>query len=38
MFKRAWQHYLDTGENLGKFDNADDADAYATILHNRGEK
>lgn len=38
MFKKAWQHYLDTGENLGKFDNPKDADAYASTLHNRGEK
>ena len=36
MFKAAWQHYLDTGENLGKFKNAKDADAYANALHNRG--
>lgn len=36
MFKAAWQHYLDTGENLGKFDNAANADAYANQLHNRG--
>jgi hypothetical protein len=35
MFKRAWQHYLDTGENLGKFDNAANANAYANVLHNR---
>jgi hypothetical protein len=37
MFQRAWQHYEQTGENLGKFDNAADADAYARILHSRGE-
>jgi hypothetical protein len=36
MFKAAWQHYLKTGENLGKFDNYKDADAYSEILHNRG--
>lgn len=36
MFDRAWQHYLQTGENLGKFDNAQDANAYSQILHNRG--
>jgi uncharacterized protein YbdZ (MbtH family) len=33
---KAWKHFQDTGENLGKFDNPDDADAYAQILHNRG--
>ena len=38
MFKAAWDHYLKTGENLGKFDNPDNADAYAGILHNRGAK
>lgn len=37
MFQSAWQHYLSTGENLGKFDNADNADAYSEILHNRGQ-
>lgn len=36
MFQAAWQHYLKTGENLGKFDNPNDADAYAQSLHNRG--
>lgn len=36
MFKAAWQHYLDTGENLGKFDSPANADAYAEQLHNRG--
>lgn len=36
MFKSAWDHYLKTGENLGKFDNPADADAYAGALHNRG--
>ncbi len=36
MFQKAWQHYIQTGENLGKFDNAQDADAYAKILHSRG--
>jgi hypothetical protein len=36
MFKAAWQHYLDTGEHLGKFDSPDSADAYADQLHNRG--
>lgn len=38
MFKAAWQHYLKTGEHLGKFDNPDNADAYAGILHGRGER
>lgn len=36
MQDRAWQHYENTGENLGKFANPDDADAYANVLHNRG--
>lgn len=35
MFKRAWQHYEQTGEQLGVFDNADHADAYAQIVHSR---
>jgi hypothetical protein len=35
MFHRAWENYLKTGQNLGKFDNAANADAYATVLHNR---
>jgi hypothetical protein len=38
MFQRAWQHYLQTGENLGKFDNPNDADTYANALHNRGQR
>jgi hypothetical protein len=38
MFDAAWKHYLDTGENLGKFDSFADADAYAQQLHNRGNK
>ena len=29
----AWQHYLETGENLGKFDTPEAADAYANLLH-----
>jgi hypothetical protein len=37
MQKRAWAYYQETGEHLGKFDSVDDADAYAEILHNRGE-
>ena len=36
MFQAAWQRYLQTGQNLGKFDSAEDADAYAQALHNRG--
>ena len=35
MFKRAWQHYLETGENLGVFDSPDHADAAANMIHNR---
>jgi hypothetical protein len=38
MFQKAWQHYLQTGENLGKFDNPHDADSYANVLHNRGNQ
>ena len=33
---QAWQHYEQTGQHLGKFDNPDDTDAYAQVLHNRG--
>lgn len=36
MFKAAWDHYLKTGQNLGKFKSPDDADAYAKVLHARG--
>jgi hypothetical protein len=36
MFNAAWIHYQKTGENLGKFDNAENADVYAGVLHNRG--
>jgi hypothetical protein len=35
----AWKHYEQTGQHLGKFGGpnaADDTDAYAQILHNRG--
>jgi hypothetical protein len=35
MFKRAWQHYLKTGENLGVFDSPGHADAAANLIHNR---
>ena len=38
MQDRAWQHYKDTGEHLGKFDSPDSADAYADALHNRGPR
>jgi hypothetical protein len=38
MFQAAWKHYQDTGENLGKFDNPADADAYAKQLHNRQDR
>ena len=35
MFKRAEQHYTETGENLGIFDTPEHADAYAEIVHSR---
>ena len=35
MFKRAWEHYKKTGENLGVFDSSKNADDYANIVHNR---
>ena len=38
MFREAWKHYQQTGEHLGKFASADDADRYAGILHSRGER
>jgi hypothetical protein len=38
MFEAARKHYEETGENLGKFANSKDADAYANTLHSRGEK
>ena len=34
--KDAWDHYKKTGENLGKFDTPEAADAYAKTLHQRG--
>jgi hypothetical protein len=37
MFEEARKHYYATGEQLGVFDNPDNADTYATILHNRGK-
>src|ERR1051326_5979986 len=33
--EQAKQHYLQTGEHLGKFDSPENADAYAEALHNR---
>lgn len=36
--KAAWANYEKTGQNLGKFDNPDDADAYSQTLHSRGKK
>lgn len=33
--EQAKAHYYDTGEHLGKFRTPDDADLYATKLHNR---
>jgi hypothetical protein len=38
MFKRAEDHYRQTGEHLGIFDTPDNADAYSQILHNRGQR
>lgn len=35
MFRRAWEHYEQTGEHMGIFSNPDAADAYATEVHNR---
>jgi hypothetical protein len=32
--KAAWQHYLDTGEHLGKFATPAAADAYGQWIHN----
>lgn len=37
MFRRAWAHYKTTGEHLGKFRTAAEADAYAKGLHNSRE-
>jgi hypothetical protein len=36
--KAAWNHFQKTGENLGKFDNPDNANAYAQTLHSRGKE
>lgn len=38
MFERAWQHYEQTGEHLGMFDNAEHADLAASRIHNRPKK
>ena len=35
MFKRAQQHYEQTGEHLGIFDTLEHADAYAEQVHSR---
>ncbi len=35
MFKRAQQHYEQTGEHLGIFDSPEHADTYAQAVHNR---
>jgi hypothetical protein len=35
MYKRAQQHYEQTGEHLGIFDTPEHADAYATRVHSR---
>ena len=37
MFKKALQHYKETGENLGKFSTIADANVYSHKLHSRGE-
>lgn len=36
--EEAWKHYKKTGEHLGKFDNPEDADAYAEKLHEAQEE
>ena len=35
MFKKAWQHYLKTGEHLGIFASPAEADAVAQMIHTR---
>jgi hypothetical protein len=37
MFKKAWQHYLETGENLGIFDTPEHADEAAQAIHSRND-
>ncbi len=34
----AWQHYLVSGEHLGKFDNEENATRYAESLHEQQER
>ena len=38
MFKRAWQHYLQTGEHLGIFDSPEHANSAAEQIHSRGQQ
>ena len=33
--QEAWQHYLQTGQHMGKYDNPQDADAAAELIHQR---
>ena len=33
--QEAWQHYLQTGQHMGKYDNPEDADAAAELIHQR---
>ena len=35
MKQRAWQHYLQTGQHMGIFDNPEHADTYAQAVHSR---
>jgi hypothetical protein len=35
MFQKAWQHYKQTGQHLGIFDNGEHADAAADAIHSR---
>lgn len=37
MFKKAQQHYEQTGEHLGVFDTPGHADSYADAVHNRNQ-
>lgn len=37
MQKRAWDHYLKTGQHMGIFDTPENADAYADVAHKRNE-
>jgi hypothetical protein len=38
MFQRAQEHYNQTGEHMGIFDTPENADTYANVVHNRGNK